>query len=98
MLLIGPHGSAKSFLLGILNPKSTWTFLEMICSKLNKNTLSPQTIYLSQIPIPAANESDHWAIEDLVQQCMDANENTLPALKTELDERVERLYGIKMKS
>jgi adenine-specific DNA-methyltransferase len=86
------------YLLAILNSICVWAYLKQICSVLgdaNKGgRLTQQKIYISQIPIPTASESDKQAIASLVQKCLDAKGVGVEEWEAEIDDRVAYLYGL----
>ncbi|WP_461116002.1 Eco57I restriction-modification methylase domain-containing protein [Spirosoma jeollabukense] len=89
---------ATKFLLGIMNSKMSWFFLNQIASKLQGGALALQSIYMNQLPILiVANEEDKQ-IEVLVSQILkakatDSTTDTL-ALEAEIDKTVYALYGL----
>jgi hypothetical protein len=53
-------------LLGLLNAKITWWFLNQVCSKLQGGALAMQTPYVFQIPIPDMTDSQKQVISTFV--------------------------------
>ena len=87
-----------NYLLGILNSKITWWFLNQITSKLQGGALAMQSIYTTQIPIAQADEATKAGIRELVEQVLaakqaDAGADT-SALEAEIDLQVYRLYQL----
>ena len=86
------------YLLGVLNSAQAWTYLNNICSKLSGGALAMQSPYLSKFPVPNAGAGDRDAIATLVQKCLDANGVGCEDWESEIDERVEVLYGLSQAS
>jgi hypothetical protein len=59
---------------------------------------SNQLIYVSQVTIPAATESQRTAMEKLVQKCLDAKKGDPKADTNELEQAINalvyQLYGL----
>ncbi len=85
---------ASLYLLGILNSKVVWFFLNHIASKLQGDAYAMQSPYVSQIPIPQASASERQAISKLVQKCLDAKGQNVEQWEAEINDRVARLYGL----
>lgn len=83
------------YLLGILNSKIVWFFLDRIALKMVGGAYAMQTPYVSQIPIPKASDADEDIIETLVQKCLDAKGQGVEQWEAEIDDRVAHLYGLK---
>ncbi len=84
-------------LLGLLNSKLVWFFLNQIASKLNGGALAMQSPYVMAIPI-VEEAARHPRIETLVTEILhlkavDAYADTL-VLEAEIDELVCGLYGL----
>lgn len=82
------------YILGLLNSKMVWFFLNYIASKLQGGAYAMQSPYVSQIPIPTVSEPDRLAIEALVQKCLDAKGVGVLEWEAEIDDRVAHLYGL----
>jgi hypothetical protein len=86
------------YLLGVLNSRSAWSYLKLVCSSLGDpesgGRLNLQTIFTSILPIPIACDVDRLAISNLVQHCLDAKGVGCGAWEQEIDQRVEALYGL----
>jgi adenine-specific DNA-methyltransferase len=85
---------ADFYLLGILNSKPVWCFLNHIASKLQGGAYAMQTTYISQVPIPKASASDRKAISSLVKKCLEAQGQGVNLWESEINDRVARLYGL----
>ncbi|MBD2336137.1 Eco57I restriction-modification methylase domain-containing protein [Calothrix sp. FACHB-156] len=81
-------------LAGILNSKLIQFFFPQICPKVRGDFMRFKSIYVSQIPIPTAPESDRRAIETLVQKCLDAKGKDVKEWEAEIDDRVAHLYNL----
>ncbi|MFQ3635982.1 MAG: TaqI-like C-terminal specificity domain-containing protein, partial [Cyanobacteriota bacterium] len=81
-------------LIGILNSSTVKFFFPQICPKVRGDFMRFKSIYVSQIPIPIAPESEKQAISALVQNCLDAKGQGVAQWEAEIDERVARLYGL----
>ncbi|WP_434086530.1 TaqI-like C-terminal specificity domain-containing protein [Pontibacter populi] len=90
--------NADLYLLGLLNSKVTWYFINQIASKLQGGALAMQTPYTFQIPIVSGDEETKATITSLVEQILtikqaDAAANT-SRLEAEIDVLVYRLYNL----
>lgn len=56
--------------------------------------LTLQAIYVGQLPIPNASESDQKQIAALVRKCLDSEGIGCEGWEREIDRRVAMLYGI----
>ncbi|WP_157634959.1 hypothetical protein [Spirosoma panaciterrae] len=92
--VILPEGTA--FLLGILNAKTTWFYLNQIASKLQGGALAMQSPYVKSIPVPISTDTEK--IENLVNQILEtkAVDSTADtsSLEAEIDKLVYELYGL----
>lgn len=62
------------FLLGLLNSRPVWAFLENTCTKLQGGALQMQTPYIEQIPVPSLPENQKKLISNIVKaNCFLAN-------------------------
>jgi adenine-specific DNA-methyltransferase len=86
--------SADLYLLGLLNSKAVWYFLNHTASKLQGGAYAMQTPYVSQVPIPKAIASDRKFISALVQRCLDSKGQCVEQWEAEINDRVARLYGL----
>ncbi|ATS18944.1 hypothetical protein BRW62_09545 [Parathermosynechococcus lividus PCC 6715] len=82
------------FLLGILNSKLMWWFIQQIAASKQGGFYEFKPMYVTQIPIPPASPADKTRIEALVQQCIDAQGKNVTAYEAEIDDIVARLYGL----
>lgn len=82
-------GSTDLFLLGFLNSKYCWKYLESVCSSIQGGALELRRIYMSQLPVPIMSEDAKQAIELLVEICLDgAKEDT-----KEAESKIDKLFG-----
>jgi len=82
------------FLLGILNSKLMWWFIQQIAASKQGGFYEFKPMYVTQIPIPPASPADKARIEALVQQCIDAQGKDVAPYEAEIDDIVARLYGL----
>lgn len=84
------------YLLGVLNSQSALNFYVEISAEIRGSYLRYKRQYVEQIPIPDATTTDHTAIADLAQRCLDASARgpEVAAWEAEIDTRVARLYGL----
>jgi very-short-patch-repair endonuclease len=82
------------FLLGILNSKPMWWFIQQIAASKQGDFYEFKPMYVTQIPIPPAAPADKSRIETLVQQCLDAQGKDVAPYEAEIDNIVARLYGL----
>ncbi|WP_276499697.1 class I SAM-dependent DNA methyltransferase [Pontibacter litorisediminis] len=89
---------ADNFILGLLNSKVTWWFLNQITSKLQGGALAMQSIYTSLIPIATPDEETKASITALVDQILSIKQADPAAdtsgLEAEVDVLVYRLYHL----
>ena len=85
---------ADLYLLGVLNSSTAKQFFEDISIQRNGNYLEFKPIYVSQISIPNASNTEREAISKLVQKCLDAKGVNCEIWEKEIDERVAALYGL----
>jgi adenine-specific DNA-methyltransferase len=86
--------NSSLYLTGILNSLIIKFFFTQICPKVRGNFMRFKSMYVSQIPIPTASESDRLYIEALVQKCLDAKGQAIEEWEIEIDDRVAHLYGL----
>lgn len=84
----------NEYLLGILNSKITNWFLQHIAATKREEFLELKPVYLSQIPIPIASETDKRTIATLVQKCLDAQGGGIQRWEEAIDIKVANLYGL----
>lgn len=82
------------FLLGILNSKLMWWFIQQIAASRQGGFYEFKAMYLTQIHIPPASPADKARIETLVQQCLTAQGQDVAATEAEIDDIVAHLYGL----
>jgi adenine-specific DNA-methyltransferase len=89
---------SKLSLLGLLNSKCTWFYLQCIAPKIQGGALTMQTPYVNSIPIPARFETYEPQFEALVTRILDAKRADpaadTSALEREIDVLVYGLYGL----
>ncbi|MCA2623774.1 MAG: class I SAM-dependent DNA methyltransferase [Microcystis sp. M20BS1] len=78
-------------LLGFLNSKIAKFFINQICPAIRGDFKRFKSIYVSQIPIIDATESQRTAIEKLVQKCLDAKKDDTNANTSELEKQIDHL-------
>ena len=83
-----------SYILGILNTKISWFLVQKTFPSKQNGFYEFKPTYVSQIPIPKANEEDKKAIENLVHKCLDAKGVRVEDWEAEIDDRVAYLYGL----
>jgi type I restriction-modification system DNA methylase subunit len=85
------------YLLGILNSKLTWWYLQQTCAVLgdaqSNGRLRLKKQYIDLLPIPQASEIERKVISKLVQKCLDAKGVGCEQWEREIDEIVAGLYG-----
>ena len=83
-------------LLGLLNSKIVWFFLDQITPKLQGGAFELRSPYMGQIPVPAMNQDlvqrTHRIIELMADEDYDEAERW--GLEQEIDEIVVSLYGL----
>ncbi|MCX2741514.1 DUF7149 domain-containing protein [Pontibacter anaerobius] len=86
------------YLLGLLNSKVVWYFLNQVTSKLQGGALAMQTPYTFQIPIVSDDEETKASITQLVEQILSIKQADAAAdtsgLEAEVDVLVYRLYHL----
>jgi len=88
----------SKYVLSIMNCKITDFVMQQISSTKQGGYFEYKPVYISQIPIPSANDIQKAEIESLVNQILnvkttDAAADTL-ALESEIDRLVYALYGL----
>jgi adenine-specific DNA-methyltransferase len=85
-------------LLGLLNSKLIWFYLNQVTSKLQGGALALQSPFVLSIPIPKNYNSKETAIETLVNQILALKQSDptadTAALEQEIDVLVYGLYGL----
>jgi hypothetical protein len=88
----------NNYLLAILNSKAAQYVISQNAALRQGGFLEFKPIYVSQVTIPAATESQRTAIEKLVQKCLDAKKGDPKAdtneLKQAINALVYQLYGL----
>ncbi|GHA61691.1 class I SAM-dependent DNA methyltransferase [Pontibacter akesuensis] len=89
---------ADLYLLGLLNSKVVWYFINQIASKLQGGALAMQTPYTFQIPIVSDDEESKVSITQLVEQILSIKQADAAAdtskLEAKIDVLVYRLYHL----
>jgi hypothetical protein len=85
------------YLLGVLNSKAVWWFLQRICAVLGNaekgGRLRLKRQYVEKIPIPEASKAEKDAIAKLVRKCLDARGVGCEKWEKEIEDRVLSLFG-----
>jgi len=88
----------NNYLLAILNSKAAQYVISQNAALRQGGFLEFKPIYVSQVTIPAATESQRTAIEKLVQKCLDAKKGDPKADTNELEQAINalvyQLYGL----
>ncbi|MFB8788889.1 MAG: TaqI-like C-terminal specificity domain-containing protein [Potamolinea sp.] len=83
-----------NYLLGILNSRIMWWFIQQTASTKQGGFYEFKPMYVSQLPIPNVSTIEHKTIEALVQKCLDAKGQGVEHWEAEIDDRVAHLYGL----
>lgn len=90
--------SEDLYLLGVLNSKPVWWFLQQICAVLGDpaagGRLQLKRQYVERIPVPRPTELDRMRIEELVVHCLKRRGRDCAEYERELNERIASLYGL----
>ena len=86
-------GQSKS-LVGVLNSNVVACLFDKLLAKLQNGFYEPSAIYMKQIPIPVVSKSNSFALESLVQKCLDAKGQNVEDWEAEINDRVAHLYGL----
>jgi len=88
----------NNYLLAILNSKAAQYVISQNAALRQGGFLEFKPIYVSQVTIPAATESQRTAMEKLVQKCLDAKKGDPKADTNELEQAINalvyQLYGL----
>lgn len=86
------------YLLGLMNSKTVWLYLNSAASKLQGGALAMQSPYVLSIPVPAATDAQKTSITALVTRILDLKkadpQADTAALEAEIDRVVYGLYGL----
>ncbi|QQR66087.1 MAG: Eco57I restriction-modification methylase domain-containing protein [Candidatus Brocadia sp.] len=86
------------WLLGLLNSKVVWYFLNMICVVRSGGFIEVKPQYFEQIPIPALKDTGKKQLDSLVDQILAAKQKDpdadTSALEKQIDQFVYKLYGL----
>jgi hypothetical protein len=97
MLEINDYREA-TYLLGILNSETIWSFLKTASVTIgntdHRGRVEPRVEDIMNIPIPEASADDVSAISLLAQRCIDGGGIGCEAWEQEINERVASLYGL----
>ncbi|MBC3795176.1 class I SAM-dependent DNA methyltransferase [Spirosoma utsteinense] len=89
---------ANLFLLGIINAKVVWFFLNQITPKIQGGALTLQGIYMRQVPIPSIIQEEQSLLESVVNQILTLKSTNSTAdtsvLEAEIDRMVYRFYRL----
>ena len=81
--------------LPMLNSNAIRYFISKICPAIRGGFRRFKSIYVSQIPIPAATHTDQAELEILVQRILEnPNAGDIAAQEAEINDRVYRLFGL----
>jgi adenine-specific DNA-methyltransferase len=83
-----------NYVLGILNSSLMWWFIQQIAASRQGGFFEFKPMYVSQIPIVTATESERQAIETLVQKCLEAKGKGVEDIEQEIDNLAYQLYGL----
>ena len=85
-------------MLGILNSKLIWYFLNSICVVRRGGYIEVKPQYFEQIPIPKIDEKLKEELESYVNQILSIKKQNsqadTSALESEIDKMVYELYGL----
>lgn len=89
---------AEDVLLGVLNSKVTWFYLNHIATKYQGGAIAMQSPFVLSIPIPNLRAEEQSRIEELVKEITtikstSPSSDTTP-LESEIDRLVYGLYGL----
>jgi hypothetical protein len=86
------------FLLAILNSAPVWDYLCNTCSVLGDanrgGRLELRAVYMSTVPVPQPQRKEREVIASLAEVCLKGRGMGCEGAELEIDERVERLYGL----
>lgn len=86
------------WLLGLLNSKVVWYFLNTICVVRSGGFIEVKPQYFEQIPIPALKDTDKKQLDSIVDQILAAKQKDLDAdttvLEKQINQMVYKLYGL----
>lgn len=83
-----------NYLLGLLNSKILWWFIQQTASTKQGGFYEFKPMYVSRLPIPHASDANRNAITSLVQKCLDARGQGIAEWEAEINDRVGHLYGL----
>ncbi|NJL90204.1 MAG: N-6 DNA methylase [Coleofasciculaceae cyanobacterium SM2_1_6] len=84
----------NEYLLGILNSKIINWFLRHIAATKRQGFLELKPVYLSQVPIPIASETDKKTIATLAQKCLEAQGVEIKIWEEAIETKLADLYGL----
>ena len=82
------------FVLGVLNSRAVTDYYIEKSAQVRGGYLRFFSQYVERIPIPSASEAERQAIAALVQKCLDAKGVECQTWESEINARVEALYGL----
>ncbi|BBD54774.1 putative type IIS restriction/modification enzyme [Planktothrix agardhii NIES-204] len=82
------------FLLAVLNSSVVRFLFQHLLSKLQGDFYEPSSIFIKYFPIPTASQSECEAIKNLVQKCLNPQEEDVKKIETTIDQLVYELYGL----
>jgi tRNA1(Val) A37 N6-methylase TrmN6 len=87
-----------SFLLGLLNSSLLWLFIRKIAAARQGGFFEFKPMYVTQLPIPPAEETQRALVTDLVDTILAAKradpDADVSSLEAEIDQLVYSLYGL----
>ena len=82
------------YLLGLLNSKILWWFIQKTAATKQGGFYEFKPTYVLQVPIYKAFKKDQVAISNLVQKCLNNEEQNVETWEAEINDRVAHLYGL----
>ncbi|MBE9143412.1 class I SAM-dependent DNA methyltransferase [Planktothrix mougeotii] len=82
------------FLLAVLNSRVVGFLFQHLLSKLQGDFYEPSSIFMKDFPIPTSSQSECQAITNLVEKCLNPQEEDVQNFETKIDQLVYQLYGL----
>lgn len=82
------------FLLAVLNSRVVGFLFQNLLSKLQGDFYEPSSIFMKDFPIPTSSQSECQAITNLVEKCLNPQEEDVKNFETKIDQLVYQLYGL----
>lgn len=83
-----------NYLLGLLNSKVLWWFIQRIAPTKQNGYYEFKPAYVTQIPIANVPKNKSVAISSLVDKCLNTKEYNTEEWEAEINDRVAYLYGL----